>query len=74
MKQLKALKRHPYGGKYHNVGDIYTVTDAHATALIVTRNSELYEEPVKEEPKPKRTYTRRNQTKRTYDRKDMQAD
>jgi hypothetical protein len=43
--QLKSKKRHPYGGKYRNPGDIYEAMDNHARALILCKQAEKYDAP-----------------------------
>ena len=50
--QLKSRKRHPYGGKYRNPGDIYEARDSHAKALILCKQAEKYAAPA---PKPEPT-------------------
>jgi len=50
--QLKSIRRHPYGGKYRNPGDIYEARDSHAKALIYCNRAEKYAAPApKPEPK-----------------------
>jgi hypothetical protein len=50
--QLKSKKRHPYGGKYRNPGDIYEAMDNHARALILCKQAEKYDAPAPN-PEPK---------------------
>ena len=53
--KLKALKRHPYGGKYRNPGDTYEAPDKHAKALILCRQAEEYKAPVRKRRASRKT-------------------
>ena len=80
MKSIKAKKGHSYAGVYRKAGTVYKAKDRDAKVLIAVRAAEPYVEPPPPPPKaaPKRrgrppgsTTTR---TRRTYQRKDMQAE
>jgi hypothetical protein len=66
--QLKSRKRHPYGGKYRNPGDIYEAKDSHAKALILCKQAEKYDAPA---PKPEPV---KAPEKATIDNKAITAD
>lgn len=63
MILMKALKGHTFGGKYRNPGDTYEARERLAKTMIALGRAEF----ATEEEKPKRK-------KRTYKRKDMQAE
>jgi hypothetical protein len=77
MKQLTAIKGHTYGGKFHRPGDVYEARESDANLMVLVKNSEYCAaEPVAVTEKPKRTYTRKNQTAEKpsgYKTKDMKA-
>ena len=80
MKQLKSTKGHSYAGKFRKAGEIYKATDRDAKVLIAVRRAEIYVPPpvVAETPKkrgrPRKVEAETEKTKRTYRRKDMQAE
>ena len=77
MKQLTSIRLHPYGGEYRKIGDVYSATDRDANLMVIVKNSEYYVEPEVIPDPPKRAYVRKTPatgTKRTYNRKDMQAE
>lgn len=77
-RTLKALKGHSYGGKFRNPGDVYEASRTDANLMVLLKHSEYYIAPAPVvEVKPKRPYTRRNQTADKpvgYDTKVMTAE
>jgi hypothetical protein len=80
-RTLKALKGHSYGGKFRNPGDVYEATRTDANLMVLLKHSEYYVAPAPTAPaateRPKRPYTRRNQTADKpvgYDTKVMTAE
>lgn len=61
MQMIKSLKNHTYGGKNRPTGTVYKAKESDAKLLVLVKSAEYHvEAPKVEEPKPKRSYTRKN--------------
>jgi hypothetical protein len=79
MKLIKATKGHSYAGKYRKAGAVYKASNSDAKVLIAIRKAVIYVappvvEPPKRRGRPRKTETTEEAPKRTYRRRDMQAE